>query len=138
MLASGDYVRGQRLGLPGDGPGSLAGAGRRVAALAVDWAACALLVRAFVPHLEYGTAASGMTTLGVFWAQVSLFTWLVGASFGQRLAGLGVVRLDRRSLGPGTAVLRTALICLVVPPLVWDRDGRGLHDRWLGTAVLRR
>jgi hypothetical protein len=30
--------------------------------------------------------------------------------------------------------LRTVLLLLVIPALVWDRDGRGLHDR-LSRAV---
>ena len=35
------------------------------------------------------------------------------------------------------AVLRTALIALVLPPLVRDADGRGLHDRAAATVVVR-
>ena len=34
-------------------------------------------------------------------------------------------------------MLRTVLICLVIPPLVWDSDGRGLHDRAVNTVVVR-
>lgn len=130
--------RGQRLGLPEDGAGSLAGWGRRLLALLIDWIACLLLVRLFLPAIEYGTVASSMTTMGFFLAELTLFTWVAGASFGQRVLGLAVVRLDGVRLGPFGAFLRSVLICLLVPPLVWDRDGRGLHDRWLGTAVVRR
>ena len=36
------------------------------------------------------------------------------------------------------ALGRTALICLVVPPLVFNRDNRGLHDLAFGTIALRR
>jgi hypothetical protein len=35
-------------------------------------------------------------------------------------------------------VARTLLLMLVVPAVVWDRDGRGLHDRLSGTVELRR
>ena len=31
----------------------------------------------------------------------------------------------------------TALLFLLVPALVFDRDGRGLHDRYSDTAVVR-
>jgi hypothetical protein len=31
-------------------------------------------------------------------------------------------------------IVRTVLLLLVIPALVWDRDSRGLHDR-LGRAV---
>ena len=34
-------------------------------------------------------------------------------------------------------LLRTALIAVVVPPLVRDVDGRGWHDRAAGTVVVR-
>jgi len=50
-----------------------------------------------------------------------------------------VVRLDGGGrLGPFGALLRSLAICLVVPAVVWDRDGRGLHDRSVGTVVVRR
>ena len=130
--------RGQRLGLPEEGTGSLAGWGRRLLALVVDWIACLLLVRLFLPSIEYGTVASSLATMGFFLAELTLFTWIAGASFGQRVLGLAVVRLDSARFGLLGAFLRSLLICLLVPPLVWDRDGRGLHDRWLGTAVVRR
>ena len=130
--------RGERLGLAEDGAGSLAGWGRRLGALLVDWLACLVLVRLFLPRIEYGTPASSLTTMGFFLAEVTLFTWLVGASFGQRLLGLAVVRLDARPVGLVRAFARTLLVCLLVPPLIWDRDGRGLHDRSVGTAVVRR
>ncbi|MBI1376892.1 MAG: RDD family protein [Frankiales bacterium] len=134
----GQDYRGQRLGLPEEGTGSLAGWGRRLAALLVDWIACLLLVRLFVPGIDYGTSASSLVTLGFFLAELTLFTWVAGASFGQRLLGLAVVRLDGGRVGLLRAFARSVQICLLVPPLVWDRDGRGLHDRSVGTAVVRR
>ena len=138
VIGSDQAYRGERLGLPEDGPGSLAGWGRRLGALLVDWLACLVLVRLFLPRIDYGTPASSLTTMGFFLAEVTLFTWLTGASFGQRLLGLAVVRLDATPIGLVRAFVRTLLICLLNPPLVWDRDGRGLHDRGVGTAVIRR
>ena len=35
------------------------------------------------------------------------------------------------------AVVRTVLLCLLVPALLVDADGRGLHDRLTQTAVVR-
>jgi uncharacterized RDD family membrane protein YckC len=133
-----DY-RGQRLGLPEAGPGSIAGFGRRLLALVVDWLACLLLVRLFLPNIVYGTPSSSLATLGFFLAELTLFTWLVGASFGQRVLGLAVVRLDGGG-GPGLlrAFARSLQVCLVIPAVIWDRDGRGLHDRSVGAAVVRR
>jgi uncharacterized RDD family membrane protein YckC len=34
-------------------------------------------------------------------------------------------------------VLRTFLLMLFIPAVVFDRDGRGLHDRYTDTAVVR-
>lgn len=35
-------------------------------------------------------------------------------------------------------MVRTALVCLVIPAVVWDRDTRGLHDRAMSTVCVRR
>jgi len=139
VIPSDQDWRGQRLGMPETGPGSVAGFGRRILALVVDWLACLLVVRLFLPQIDYGTPGSSLVTLGFFLAELTLFTWLVSASFGQRLLGLAVLRLDTGG-GPGLgrAFLRSLQICLVIPPVVWDRDGRGLHDRSVGTVVVRR
>ena len=138
VIPSGQDYRGQRLGLPQDGPGSIAGWGRRLGALVVDWIACLLLVRLFLPQLDYGSPASSLATMGFFLAELTLFTWLVGASFGQRLLGLAVLRLDGGAPGLVRAFLRSLGVCLLVPPLVWDRDTRGLHDRSLHLVLVRR
>jgi len=131
--------RGERLGLPETGPGSLASLGRRLAALGVDWAA-ANLVTAFVGagRFAYGTPAFNLVALGIFAVEVFVLTWLAGASFGQRLLHIGVVSLDRGRVPCPRALLRTVLICLAVPALIWDQDGRGLHDRANLTAVIVR
>ena len=51
---------------------------------------------------------------------------------------VAVVRLDRRPVNLLVALLRTLLICVVVPPLIYNRDRRGLHDLVAGTVTLRR
>ena len=139
VIPSEQDYRGQRLGLPESGSGSVAGFGRRLAALAIDWLACLVLVRLFLPHIDYGTPTSSLATLGVFVAEITVFTWLVGASFGQRLLGLAVVRVGGGArLGPVGSLLRSLQIALLVPAVIWDRDGRGLHDRSVGTVGVRR
>ena len=47
------------------------------------------------------------------------------------------ISLDGTAVGPVHALGRTLLLVLAIPPLVWDRDQRGLHDQFMGT-VLRR
>ena len=67
-----------------------------------------------------------------------VLTGLAGGSFGQLLLGIRVLRLDGQPLGLLRALLRTVLICLVIPPLVFKPDsGRGLHDIWTGSAAFR-
>lgn len=119
--------RGERLGLPESGPGSVAPVGRRVGALFIDWAMCALIA--------YGLIAGRDLRVADVWAPVVFFflgvlcVGTVGCTPGKRLLGLRVVRLDGGPLGPFKAVLRTFLLVLVVPAVVWDRDTRGLHDK---------
>jgi len=134
-----DTYPGQRLGLPEQGTGAVAGLGRRILALCIDWAVSLLVVSAFIGDEVWSSrGAAAFAPLLALFAQLSLLTGLLGASLGQRLAGITVVRLDRRPLGLGRAALRSLLICLAIPPLVFDRDQRGLHDLAVGTAVVRR
>lgn len=131
-LPEGNSYRGQRLGLPESGPGSMASTGMRVLALFIDWISAMLLARLLVRS----SSLESIAILGIFGLQVGLLTWLSGASFGQRIVGLRVVGRTRR-LGFTGSALRTLLICLLIPPLIWDADGRGLHDRAVDTVVVR-
>lgn len=135
-LAPGEY-RGSRLGLPEEGVGSLAGLGRRFVALFVDWFLAIFIGLLAVPSVDYGTRWSPLVTLGAFAVMVTILTWVGGGTIGHRLLGLRVVRLGGKPVGLPRAFVRTVLICLVVPAVVWDRDGRGLHDKAVGTALLR-
>jgi uncharacterized RDD family membrane protein YckC len=56
---------------------------------------------------------------------------------GKRVLGMRVARLDGRPVGFWWALVRTILLIAVIPPLVTDRDLRGLHDRAANTIVLR-
>ncbi|HPX35437.1 MAG TPA: RDD family protein [Mycobacterium sp.] len=130
---------GQRLGLPQDGPGSLAGLGRRAGALAVDWL------------IAYGLAGLGLslgllrmpalaTAVLVIWFVLGVISVrLYGFTPGQYLLGLRVASVDnRRYVGTGRAVARGLLIALVIPALFTDSDGRGFQDRLTATAVVFR
>lgn len=129
--------RGERLGLPPDGIGSVAGYGKRFGALFIDWIASALVAHLIFPQFAYGSQQSAVATLLVFFLVKSGFTMLGGASFGQRIFGIRVIALGKPYVNPWRSLLRTALICLVIPAAIWDRDGRGLQDRAAGTVVVR-
>ena len=129
--------RGQRLGRPASGSGAVAGFGARLLALLIDWAAALLVVNLFWPDLTYGSPDYAQRTIAVFAVEVVVLVWLLQSSFGQFLCRIRVEGLDRRRLALWRVVVRTVLLCLVVPALVWDRDGRGLHDRAVGSVVVR-
>ena len=129
--------RGERLGLPPEGVGSVAGYGRRFGALFIDWIASALVAHLLFPQFSYGTQQSGVATLIVFFIMKSALTMLGGASFGQRILGIRVIALGKPYVNPWRALLRTLLICLVIPAVIWDRDGRGLQDRAAGSVVVK-
>lgn len=122
---------GRRLGLPPSGSGSVARLGRRLLALALDWAACSLISYAFL-------SGTGSVTLGIFALEQVLSVALAGASPGHRVVGLRLVRLDGARPGALDALVRAVLVCLVVPAVITDVDQRGLHDRARGTALLVR
>ena len=137
--AAGPSYSGERLGLPEHGAGSVAGWGRRILALVIDWLASMLVVGAFI-GVEVWTGR-GLTQWGpmlVFLLEASLLTTLMGGSFGQLVCRMVVARLDGRPVNLLRALLRTFLICLVIPPLVFNRDQRGLHDLAVKTVTLRR
>ena len=120
---------GKGLGLPEHGPTSVASMGRRMAALLVDWLLCMLIA--------YGLTRSQYWTLPVFTAEVYLLTAMTGITVGKRLLGIRVVRINGDRVGFRWAALRTLLLLTVVPPLLTDRDLRGLHDRAADTVVIR-
>ena len=131
---AGDYP-GRRLGLPERGPGSVARPGRRLVALFVDWLLALLVARVALGAQSWNDLQ--WATLGVFTVYNALLLGLFGGSVGHRLLGLKLVRLDGTEAGLLRGTLRSVLVSLAVPALIWDRDQRGLHDRFVGT-VLRR
>lgn len=113
---------------------------RRLVAIILDWFASILvsvLVGGwFVDGVRYGSTESALITLAVFFVEVTVLTALLGGSFGQVLLGVRVLRVDGVRLGPGRCAVRTLLLCLVIPAVVFDSDGRGLHDRAVGSQVV--
>lgn len=106
--------------------------GRRILALLVDWAACWLVV-VFLVGTEKASepgSVAGWYVTGLFVVESALMTALAGGSFGQLATRLRVVREDGRPMPIGLlqAIMRQVLVALVIPPLVFKPDGRGLHD----------
>ncbi|MFJ9628424.1 RDD family protein [Streptomyces sp. NPDC091280] len=127
--------RGERLGLPEEGPGSIARPGRRLGALAVDWALCLLIAYGLLTH-GYNQA-TGNWALLILFVLSTLTVGTIGFTPGKRLFGLRVHALGTGRPSPLRALIRSALLCVAVPALIWDRDGRGLHDRLARTVEVR-
>lgn len=125
---------GEKFGLPAEGISAAAGFGRRLAALTVDW-----LLGYAVAALFLGSAVSSapFTVLGIWFLLTVVPVAVFGASAGMTAFGIRVASIGSEPVvGVPRAVLRTALIALVVPPLVRDADGRGWHDRASRTIVV--
>jgi len=134
---------GDRLGLPGSGPGSLATVLRRAVALMIDWVACLAIANVFFD-------GAALAPLAVFAVENLLLVSTVGSTLGHRIVGIRVRRAPVRTpdgsltvpaqgSGPGfvAGAARTLLLCLVIPAVVWDADGRGMHDRAAATVIVR-
>jgi uncharacterized RDD family membrane protein YckC len=116
--------------------------GRRLLALIIDWLLCELVVSAVTRHSMIGVSDHAYTatqdwTLLVCALEIYLLTAVSGLTIGKRLLGIRVIRTDGRRPGLAWAALRTILLFFVVPPLLSDRDLRGLHDRAADTIVVR-
>jgi uncharacterized RDD family membrane protein YckC len=120
---------GERFGLPQQGPTSVAPMIRRFGALLVDWLLCLVIARGLL-HSPYWT-------LPIFAIEVYLLTAISGLTVGKRLFGIRAIRTNGDRPGFGWAALRLLLLLCVVPPLLTDRDLRGLHDRAADTIVVR-
>ena len=130
---------GQRTGLPPTGRGSLASWGSRIGAVLIDWGACMITAIAlFGTEVMTGSDWRSWMILATFFVQSTVLTWLAGGSFGQLICRIAVYRLGAGGLGPLRALVRSALLCLVLPALVIGIDRRGLHDMAAGTVVINR
>ncbi|MBK7723430.1 MAG: RDD family protein [Austwickia sp.] len=129
---------GRRLGYPESGPGSIANPGRRLVALAVDWALSIVIATGLWGfRLGSGGGGESFKPLLIFGVMNLVLVGTAGSTIGHRLLGLQVQRVGGGYAGPLAALVRSVLLCLAVPPLIWDSDERGMHDRAAGTAIRR-
>jgi uncharacterized RDD family membrane protein YckC len=113
---------------PGDT--TQAGLWRRSVALVIDWAIASAISAGFFGF-------NSLATLVVFFGITTILVGTLGSTIGHRLCGIGVRGRDGALPGPLRALMRTAALCLVIPAAVWGADGRGLHDRWAHTEIVR-
>lgn len=129
--------------MPPSGPGSIARFGPRLVGVVIDWAiATVIAAGVFQTPLPFSSptpqGGNSFAVLGVFAVLNLVLVSTLGYTIGHRVAGLQV-----RSLGgtgrvlPVQALVRTLLLCLFIPAMIWDRDGRGVHDRVPNTVIAR-
>ena len=112
--------------------------GRRLGALLIDWAVAALSAVALT-GVSYPPKNPGenFVIVGFFIGEVALLTGLLGVTIGKRLLGLRVEAPNGRPIGLPRAVIRTALLSLVLPAIVMNDEKRGLHDVAARSRVIR-
>ncbi|HOF64679.1 MAG TPA: RDD family protein [Dermatophilaceae bacterium] len=136
-MAAGEYA-GQDLGLPETGPGSIARFGRRLVAIFIDWTMCQLIAYLLF-RVELGHGGPGsFVPLAIFAVENILLLPTVGSTVGQRILGIGLMSVNGRPASLVQVLLRTMLLCLAIPALIWDRNSRGLHDKAAATVLVRR
>ena len=124
---------GERLGRPMDGPASVARFVPRFVGLCIDWLLAMVLANVFLAQWNQ----NGLMNLAVLFALNVLMVGAVGRTMGHWLMGLQVQTMNGRPAGFGKAAIRSLLLCLVIPPVIYDQDQRGLHDRAVGTILVR-
>ncbi len=108
--------------------------GRRLAALLVDWALATVLATLFVTDLR----ANPWPQLGIFLLVHAFSVGLFGQTPGMALLRIRCVSAtDGGAIGIPRAIIRAALLALVLPAVISDGDGRGLHDRAATSMVVR-
>ncbi len=99
----------------------------------IDWGIAYLLSFAF-----FRPDPDGFATLIIFGVLQIVFLLVVNASVGHLIFGLRVVPLVPGYLGFWRPFVRTILLMLFIPAVIYDRDQRGLHDKAAGTVLVRR
>ena len=121
---------GDLLGLPERGPASMATAARRMGALVLDW-----FIALGISWLAFDGDA--IATLLVFAAMHVIGLTLLATTVGKAVCRIQVVRVGGRPAGLPRILLRTVLLCLVLPAVVVGPDGRGMHDKLADTVEIR-
>ncbi len=117
---------------------NIAGWPRRIGALFIDWIIAVLSSSALTgSSLTNSGDTNPFWPLLAFFVEVSLITGLLSYSIGKRIFGIHIIREDGGPIGFPRAVLRTALVCLVLPVLIQSEHQRGLQDVATGSMVVR-
>ena len=129
---------GMKLGLPETGYRSVGRVGRRIAALLLDWAIAYVIALLWLGLSELTQPGLGQfAILGIFVALQIVSIPVLGGSIGHRALGLAVTPIRGGWVGLWRPLVRSLLLGIVIPALVWDADQRGFHDKIAGTVLVR-
>lgn len=132
---------GERLGLPESGSMSIARVGRRIGALLIDYVAASIIATGFFGYDQFALPTEAgftmFTPMIVFAVLQIVFIPTLGGSPGHRILGMRVVRYGGGWVGLWRPIVRTLLLVIVLPAVIWDADQRGLHDKAAGTLLIR-
>ena len=116
------------------GQTELASFGRRLLGLLIDWLAATLVASFLVDSL----ARNPWPQLGVFVLAHAFFVGLFGQTVGMALVRIRCVSIaDGGAVGIPRALLRALLLALLIPAMISDGDGRGVHDRVAGSVMVQ-
>ncbi|MER7448146.1 RDD family protein [Microbacterium sp. NPDC097977] len=127
--------------MPRTGTSSIARPGRRIGALLIDYLAATIIATGFLGYDQFALPSeAGLTMfapMAVFAVLQILFIPTAGGSPGHRILGMRLVRLDGGWVGLWRPIVRTLLLVIVIPAVVFDADQRGLHDKATGLVLIR-
>jgi uncharacterized RDD family membrane protein YckC len=67
-----------------------------------------------------------------------MLSWLQGASLGHRIFGIRIVRyVDGGPINSRQALIRSFLLVTVIFAITFDEEGRGLHERFSQSILIR-
>ena len=132
---------GKSLGLPKEGPSSVAPFSARAGAFVIDILASALVAGLITSGIEHPSDLTRQVIpYVVLFVEHVVLVALTGQTLGMRLMSLKVVRLKDVTRVPGflPALLRTVPLLLSVGLAgFFTKDGRGYHDLAAGCVVVR-
>jgi uncharacterized RDD family membrane protein YckC len=140
-LRNPDGYPGEQLGLPRDGPGSLASFSARLGAFGLDIVASALIAGLLNVWVQHPTPVQRQgAAIVVLTVEQLLLVALSGQTLGMRLLEVKVLRLKDLTRPPGMvwSAVRTLVLMLTFGLAgFFTKNGRGLHDLAAGSVVVR-
>lgn len=114
--------------------------GRRLLGITIDWLAAYAITLGFFAgsgsFLERSRGIGG-TVLLVLAFEYLILVSFGGSSFGHRIVGLKVVRFSDGGVAtPIQALIRTALMVIIITAITFDENGRGINERFSNTVLV--